>query len=117
MNSYKLEDIEKLAAATGMRTYIYDDGIVGMVHVFLGDYHVSAFKKIFKDMPIYEILWTFTKVSEYSGNIRLANSVSGKQFFGDLHAVYENMSKKYKELLKTIKAAEIKNCRAEYVVG
>ena len=117
MNSYSLEDIEKLAADNGMRTCMIDDGVYDSVHVFLGDFCISAFKKMFKDMPVYEILWTFTKVSEYSGNISFANSVSGERFFGDLHAVYENMSKKYKELLKTIKAAEIKNCGGEYDVG
>ena len=119
MNSYKLEDIEKLAADTGMRTCIIDDGVYDSVHIFLGDFRVGVFKKIFKGVPLYELLWTYTKVSEYHivGNINFTDSVAGGMFFGNLHTVYENMSKKYKELLKTIKAAEIKNCGGEYVVG
>lgn len=118
MNSYKLEDIEKLAADNGMRTCILDYGIHDSVHVFLGNFRVGVFKKIFKGMPLYELLWTYTKVSEYSivGNINFTDSVSGRQFFGDLYTVYENMSKKYKELLKTIKAAEIKNCGTEFEI-
>lgn len=112
--TYKLEDIEKLAADTGMRACIIYDN----VHIFLGNFRISIFKKIFKGVPLYELLWTYTKVSEYHivGNINFTDSVSGKQFFGNLHTVYENMSKKYKELLKTIKADEIKNCRDKYDV-
>lgn len=123
MKLFKLEDIEKLAADTGMRTCIIDDGVYdNSVHIFLGDYRIGVFKKItcrhFEDVPLYELLWTYTKVYQsFDGDINCMESVSGERFFGDLHTVYENMSKKYKELLKTIKAAEIKNCGGEYVVG
>ena len=112
MKSYKLEDIEKLAADTGMRTCIIYDN----VHIFLGNFRISIFKKIFKGTPLYKLLWTYTRVTDYSivGNINFTDSVAGERFFGNLHTVYENMSKKYKELLKTIKAAEIKNCGGEY---
>lgn len=117
MNSYKLEDIEKLAADNGMRICIIDD----IVHIYLDDFRVGVFKKIFKGVSLYELVWTYTKVSEYRSyfrvHINIHGIVGGKQFFGNLHTVYENMSKKYKELLKTIKAAEIKNCGGEYVVG
>lgn len=124
MNSYKLEDIEKLAAENGMRTCIIDCGVYNTVHIFLGDFRVGVFKKKYvkkkyEDVPVYELLWTYTRVSDYSivGNINFTDSVAGERFFGNLHTVYENMSKKYKELLKTIKTAEIKNCGGEYVVG
>ena len=116
MKLYKLEDIEKLAADTGMRICIINDGIYDSVHIFLGNYRVGVFKKTFKCVPAYELLWTYTKVQDYNivGHINFTDSVSGRRFFDDLHTVYENMSKKYKELLKTIKAAEIKNCGGEY---
>ena len=114
MNSYKLEDIEKLATDAGMRTCIHNDH----VDVFLGDFRVGVFKKIFKGVSLYELVWTYTKVSEYHTyfhvHINIHGIVAGKQFFGDLYTVYKNMSKKYKELLKTIKAAEIKNCGTEF---
>ncbi len=117
MNSYKLEDIEKLAADTGMRTKIYCD----CVHIFLGDFRISIFKKIFKVAPLYELLYTFTDVTKHEyysdvGYITTTTPVNGKRFYGNLHTVYENMSKKYKELLKTIKTAEIKNCGDEFEI-
>lgn len=115
MKSYKLEDIEKLAADVGMRTCML---INGSIQIFLGNFRIGAFKKKYENVPLYELLWTFTKVSEAPivGNINFTDSVSGKRFFGNLHTVYENMSKKYKELLKTIKAAEIKNCGTEFEI-
>jgi hypothetical protein len=118
MKSYKLEDIEKLADATGLRTCIIDDGVYDSIHVFLGDFCVGVFKKTFKGMHLYELLWTYTEVSEYSitEDIVFTGSVAGSRFFGDLHTLYENMSKKYKELLKTIKAAEIKKCGTEFEI-
>ena len=121
MNSYKLEDIEKLAVDTGLRTCIIDDGVYNSIHVFLGDFCVGVFKKTcltFKGMHLYELQWTYTEVSESSitEDIVVTGSVAGSRFFGDLYTLYENMSKKYKELLKTIKAAEIKKCGTEFEI-
>ena len=118
MNSYKLENIEKLADGAGMRICIFDDGVYDSIHVFLGDFCVGVFEKTFEDMHLYELLWTYTEVSERSitEDIVVTGSVAGSRFFGDLHTLYENMSKKYKELLKTIKAAEIKKCGTEFEI-
>jgi hypothetical protein len=116
MNSYKLEDIEELATQNGMRITSYGD----IIHVYLGNFRVSIFGRVYPGVPQYELLLTYTNVINSKTNLRNIYStgcIRGKQFFGDLYTVYENMYKKYKELLKTIKAAEIKNCGGEYVVG
>lgn len=117
MRSYKLEDIEKLAIQNGMRITSYGD----IIHVFLGEILVSIFGRVYPSVPQYELLHTYTdvitlKCSSSPIGIDTTKSVIGKRFFGNLHTVYENMSKKYKELLKTIKADEIKNCGTEFEI-
>jgi hypothetical protein len=118
MNSYKLEDIEKLAADNGMRILARRGN--DFVDVFLGEYRVSIFKSIFSGIPEYELLCTYTNVingKSSLGNIDITGFVSGNRFFGTLNVVYENMNKKYKKLKKKEKTNEIKNCGGEYVVG
>ena len=122
MKSYKLEDIEKLAADNGMRILVRG-GRAGrdiFVDVFLGEYRVSIFKSIFSGIPQYELLCTYTNVingKSSLGNIDITGFISGNRFFGTLNIVYENMNKKYKKLKKKEKTNEIKNCGAKYVVG
>jgi len=122
MNSYKLEDIEKLATENGMRILVRGGRAGGdiFVDVFLGEYRVSIFKSIFSGIPQYELLCTYTNVingKSSLGNIDITGFVSGNRFFGTLNVVYENMNKKYKKLKKKEKTNEIKNCGGEYVVG
>ena len=115
MKSYKIEDIEELATQNGMRITLYGD----IIHVFLGKFPVSTFGRVYPGVPQYELLRTYTNVINGKTNLRnidITGFISGKQFFGDLYTVYENMSKKYKELLKTIKAAEIKNRGTEFEI-
>jgi hypothetical protein len=82
---------------------------------------VSTFRRIFTGIPQYNLLSTYTNVINGNrgsnfGNIYVTEFVIGSRFFGNLNDVYENMYKKYKEILKTIKAADIKNCGTEFEI-
>ena len=121
MNSYKLEDIEKLATENGMRILVRGGRSGGdiFIDVFLGEYRVSIFKSIFSGIPQYELLCTYTNVingKSSLGNIDITGFVSGNRFFGTLNIVYENMNKKYRKLKKKEKTNEIKNCGTEFEI-
>jgi len=116
MNWYKLEDIKELAAQSGMRTLYHGD----CVYVFLGEFRVSIFRRVFMGAPQYELLCTYTNIIKGKsnlGDIDITGFVGGNRFFGTLHVVYENMNKKYRKLKKEEKTNEIKACGGEYVVG
>jgi hypothetical protein len=122
MNSYKLEDIEELATRNNMRV-VKQDGLEqdAFIFVYLDEYRVSTFRRIFTGIPQYNLLSTYTNVINGNrgsnfGNIYVTEFVIGSRFFGNLNDVYENMYKKYKEILKTIKAADIKNCGTEFEI-